>query len=322
MPQFEFIPCEITVDRSGSRINSFLKDRNVYIITQNFGGETWGKFRTEELRKEYKNIFSITNFHFNGLFPDIRYYNELDDRLLSPLHDYNSRIIFDGFVNNKSIKDVLLDFNQQKYEEYGYFSAYEKSHSVLLQRDKYVDIKFAEEFLDRANEANILFSINHPTDMVMDAYARKIAEFFDIKINISYPTDMYVNFLSHNCNAIYREIAEYHHIKYKYIDRYIVDNVIYSIEEIIEASYKQYRQQFGKILKILSDTDFSNTPEFKNIYRILYYFHRLIPQKEPCWQEFNRVSAQLEHKDGLAQRLADELENVVANRRAACNKDI
>lgn len=226
----------------------FILDVNSIVLTQPLRAKSFSWLATEELKKVKKNnVYTITNFHFSGLYPDIIYVGSMGKRLHSATGDYNSNIVLKSFLEGLNTKDCIKKFNYQTYCELGYFEKWEFAETELIERDKNVDIKFAKKFLDIIEEKGCMFSINHPTDYIFNEYAIEIAKFLGFSPR-QYPSDMFTNSLGASpWNAIYSEIAEYHHIKWKYINKYRSLGKLLNIEEFVDISYAKYSEQEEKI---------------------------------------------------------------------------
>lgn len=287
--EIEFIPFEIfaLTDTERAQLNKLLENKEQLIITLNISGEKFDKLTTQNLRQKYKNLFTITNFYFKGLFPDIIYIGDTNNRVRSAALDYNSRIVFENFLNQRNIEDCISSFSYKTYENLGFFATYEASASELLKREELVDIKYAKEFLDSMKEIGTLFTVNHPCDVIFDGYARKIASTLGWRVSSNrFPATQYPNMLSWVSCALYEEIAEYHNIKYSYNKFYSAHKKILSLEEFSRKSYELYKNQFNIIIKnhigMLENID-------KNRYQIaklVTNFYQAVMKRYPDYQGF------------------------------------
>lgn len=297
----EFLPFEVfaLTDIQRQQLNKLLEDENQIILTQNIGGEKFDKLTTKNIRQKYKNVYTITNFHFKGLFPDIIYLGDSNNRIKSAASDYNSQIVFENFIRQKTVEECTQSFHYKTYEDLGFFSAYEASASELLKREEFVDIKYAEEFLYSLQERQTIFSINHPCDATFDNYARKIAKSLDWRLSSkNFPETLYPNILSGITCALYDEIAEFHNIRYAYNNFYIIQRNFYSLEDFVRESYRAYKNQLSNILKnhlsYLKNIDENRY----NIAKLVISHYQAVMKRQPDYQGFVNMCNFLE-KQGV-----------------------
>lgn len=121
-------------------------------------------------------VFTIPNFYFSGLHPDLTYLGSLGRRLAGPLHDYHSKLAVAGYVNGIPPKELKRYFSVSSYEAAGYFGEYANSLEEMRRRDReQVDIGFAQEIEQFLRRDLCFFSFNHPTSFLFGAYVAKLA---------------------------------------------------------------------------------------------------------------------------------------------------
>jgi len=237
-----------------ANFKNFIKNEADIILTFPLS-DRFSEFSTNILKKELNNVYTITNIHFTGIFPDVTYLGTMGNRIKSPIGDYHSRIILDSFLKNLSVKECINRFNYNEYKNLGFFDVWDISVSRL--KNKEVDFNFATKFLDMIKSNLSLFTINHPTNVVFIEYAKFLCDCLYLdKINIS-PQHL-VNQLSNGAWwPIYPEIASYHNLLYETpfkfkkrvsnFDNLLEGGLYLSLEEFVEESYILYSKNSHKI---------------------------------------------------------------------------
>lgn len=189
-------------------------------------------------------LTTFTNTHFSGLHPDITYVGGMGQRVTSAMGDYHSKIVLASYAAGLSAEACLRLFNGAVYEKLGYYQEYDHSARQLLERDAACDVKFAQRFLDMVKETPTLYTMNHPTGAVFLALAEQLAASQGIEF-VSFSPAFFQNHLStSNIWPVYDEIAEYHGLKYRTPQYYLVGKGVgsrlLSRAEFVTKSYECY----------------------------------------------------------------------------------
>lgn len=140
--------------------------------------------RTSSLRENSRIVrVCVSMVFFAGLQPDIIYVGGPQDRVLSPMGDYHSRIVLLGYLTGLNPTDVLTSFDSDKlYNQLKYYDQFDLSARELVRRDLNCDIPGAPILMERVIEQPTLFTINHPMNIV---FLEIIKATFK-KLNLSY----------------------------------------------------------------------------------------------------------------------------------------
>jgi hypothetical protein len=216
---------------------------DVQIITYNLS-DAFGPLATERMRAEFPSLLTTTNVFFDGLHPDITHIGGFQERVLSPLGNYHSRIVLFGFMTGRSAQECFRLFQSKIYEQAGYFSAYERSAAELVRRDEQGDIRFAEAFLDMVREVPVMLTINHPTISVFCRFSEIICRQLNIPYD-AFPPEYFSNPLLQLAQwPIYAEIAEAAKLSYRtpmlFKPNEAAGSNYMGLREFVSASYKLY----------------------------------------------------------------------------------
>lgn len=209
-------------------------------------GPNFNEYATQALKQRIARFYTLTNIHFSGLHPDITYLGDQGGRIQSPLGDYHSKIILHSFLTGRSPHDCLARFCGKEYEKLGYYREFEKSAAELRNRDKNVDIPFAETFIGLLKEIPGLYTLNHPTPTVFQEYVLMIARHLGLKA-CRQPIELLPNYLAHSTWwPVYDEIAETHALKYRmsltFKQPAPLGGKFMELKPLIEASYQLYEK--------------------------------------------------------------------------------
>ena len=216
---------------------------NFDIIITQLLSEKYGDLATGMLEEKYPDkIVKIHNLFFEGLQPD-----NVALPIPGPTVGH-SRIILWSFFHGKTIDECSQMFSRRWYEKIGFFNAWEYSMNNLLQREKNIDVPFANELEMILRERLSFFTYNHPTKFILLQYAQKISDFIGIRQQFL-SDDCYVDYLlSETIWPVYEELAIYHQLSYK--GSYVWGRggeQWMSLEEMIRLSYTTFSKNFDKI---------------------------------------------------------------------------
>lgn len=151
-----------------------LMESSDVIVTASIGAD-WGRFATESLRNTFpKKVLSFTSVYYAGVHPDITYLGEYGERILSPLGDYHSKIVIASYLAGLSELACARKFTAAGFEEAGYLTVRDESIAEYLRRDRDVDIRWAEQFLQRVVDSPLLNTVNHPNPTAIGLLAHQI----------------------------------------------------------------------------------------------------------------------------------------------------
>jgi len=214
-------------------------------------GDRFGEYETRKLKQAMPRLLTVTNVYFSGLHPDITYIGGQGGRLQSPLGDYHSKIILHSFVTSRSKSDCLERFSGKVYEKLGMFDEFEKSKNELIGRDIGIDFPFGKIFLEMVKERPSLYTVNHPTAFVFQAYIIYLAGLLGLRAHCM-PLEILPNYLADTAWwPVYNEIGEYHSVQYsmpmvfKQPDN--LGGKFIDLEELIDRSYVDYARMGKRI---------------------------------------------------------------------------
>jgi len=198
----------------------------------------------EVIRDTYrKQVFEYSPVHFTGLHPDILILGAFRDRILSPVGDYNSRIVLSAFVSGLSQAECLDAFCAEIYDRADYFTEFQRSNETMAKREEALDddgLRFREWFVEQIKDVPLLYSVNHPNSRVFYEIAHRILD----KIGLSYRPimpEMVTNTLSSQVIwPVEREFSEAHDLAYESTPLYWRGNVPLDREEFVWRSYLAY----------------------------------------------------------------------------------
>lgn len=214
-------------------------------------GDRFGEYETRKLKQTMPRLFTVTNLYFSGLHPDITYIGGQGGRLQSPLGDYHSKIILHSFITGRSKSDCLERFAGKVYEKLGMFDEFEKSKNELIGRDIGIDFPFGKIFLEMVKERPSLYTVNHPTAFVFQAYIIYLAGLLGLRAH-RMPLEILPNYFA---NAawwpVYNEIGEYHSVQYSmpmvFKQPENLGGKFIDLEELIDRSYLDYARMEKRI---------------------------------------------------------------------------
>ncbi len=208
-----------------------------------------------------EKLVTFSNIRFDGLHPDMTYIGPFGARRQGFFSDYHSKLVISSFFSGRSERDCARLFDPIVYDKLGYFSAFSNSSQILLERDKYCDVKFAGNFLSMLANVPSLYSFNHPTGAVFLAMCSKFCSYADLKF-VNVPNEFGLNELSNSYVwPIFDCIAERNNLKYRTPDYFIGSQSFVSrsltLNEFISGCYAAYRQcDQNDMFEILSKKEF------------------------------------------------------------------
>lgn len=227
------------------RIAGLAKDDGERLIFTFPFGDKWSGISTQRLRDRYGDrCMTFTNVHFTGLHPDITYIGAMGSRVTAVMGDYHSKLILYCYASGINADDCIAMFNDRTYERIGYYGFFEASAAELRARDAECDVQFAEEFLTLVREQPALFTVNHPTDAVLQRLSQRLCAAQNIPFT-PFPTDYLTNSLADNFIwPVYDEIAERHNLAYRTPQLFLSARRSQSrgiaLREMVGSSYATY----------------------------------------------------------------------------------
>jgi hypothetical protein len=181
--------------------------------------------------------------HFAGLFPDITYLGARGQRVLSPIGDYHSRIVFRAFMQGRSQAECLQAFNAETFAEQRYFEAFDIARREWERRESRLapdDISLRSWFFERLRDRPMLYSSNHPTEAVFTEFTKR----FCTRIGLRYSRQS--NYICPNTLSfgaiwpILPELAQHHGLRYGTPHVYSNNTYMMGAEEFVWRSYQLY----------------------------------------------------------------------------------
>lgn len=168
----------------------------------------------------------------------------MGQRFTGVLRDYHSKLVLYSFASGRSAVECTNLFNAKTYERLGFLDLLASSSQELSWRDKDLDVKFAPDFFDILKQELPLFTVNHPTDSVLQALCRRLCDHVGIDYT-PFPGAALTNSLSDNCIwPVYDAVAEHHRLPYRTPQRFVVPNRAQSrslsLGEFVSRSYQGY----------------------------------------------------------------------------------
>lgn len=188
-------------------------------------------------------VIEYSPIYFGGLHPDLCYIGGQQDRVHSPVGDYNSKIVFGSFAKGLSWEDCLKQFSDENYRKIGYYAAFERSREEWRNREYALDydrVTFYNWFFQNIRSRPLLMSVNHPSAALLIEMARAFCQ----AINFKYATvheNTVPNLLMNNVIwPIADEIAAEHGISYSTGYTYWYSGIPVSLRDFIWRSYQKY----------------------------------------------------------------------------------
>jgi hypothetical protein len=164
-------------NRDGT-ISEFIERARSYdvIVTLPLSDE-FGPLATDRIRETFPDtpIVTIANIYFSGLHPDLTYIGGMARRVVGPIGDYHSKIALIAYLRGLSVNRAIALFGDATYKKLGYYNAWQTSMDELRSREETIDVTLSEDLEILLHRDHCFFSVNHPTSLVVSAYARKIA---------------------------------------------------------------------------------------------------------------------------------------------------
>lgn len=238
-------------DKPEEAFKCLIQDTNTVVLSYNHGPKFHG-YETRLLKQQIPQFYTLTNIYFSGLHPDIVYVGDQGGRIQSPLGDYHSKIILHSFLTGRSPSDCLARFHGNEYEQLGFYQEFRKAETELHDRDKGLDIPFAEKFISLLKETPCLYTVNHPTPIVFQEYVLVIAQHLGLKA-WRHPIEVLPNYLSHSTWwPVYDEIAEAHGLKYRmpltFKQPDVLGGKLMDLKQLIDRSYQIYEKTSNRLV--------------------------------------------------------------------------
>lgn len=189
---------------------------------------------------------SFTTVYFRGLHPDLEYRDVATTTVSTPIHGHHSTVVVACFLSGMSARDCLARFNGKTFERLGLFDTYATSARELLEREQHVDIRFAAEFLEMTKHAFTLWTVSHPTSIVVAALARRITGALGLGARVVDPA-AFPNDLDHSLIwPIHPVVREYHNVRYDapvtFTEARMLGGRTITLEDFVRGSYDSYAE--------------------------------------------------------------------------------
>jgi hypothetical protein len=232
--------------------------------------DQWPTICASTLRPLYKDrLVTFTNVHFEGLHPDITYMGSMGARVRGALGDYHSKLILYSYVTGRSTEDCVRLFSTTDFEAIGFYSAFERSSAILLQRDEACDVKFAQTFVEMAKTRLTMYTVNHPTDSVFLELSRLLCAHVGLEYTV-YPIEYLTNSLSDNIVwPIYERIAAHHNLSFRTPQTFLGPNTFNGRTIPLADLVTRYYATYSSIPSDEFSTAIKQMPFFAEFVRVL-----------------------------------------------------
>lgn len=168
-------------------VTNFARDRDAFlraaagadiILTAATRAPEFAEIAAATLRETTRaEVVGHVPLHFTGLFPDITYLLPRGQRLASPIGDYNSGIVVRSYLRGDTPEECLASFTEENFAALGYFEQFEAARDEWRRREERLvpgDPTLREWFLEHVLEQPLLYSVNHPTSVMLVESARRL----------------------------------------------------------------------------------------------------------------------------------------------------
>ncbi|MGO1119234.1 GSCFA domain-containing protein [Rhodovibrionaceae bacterium A322] len=153
---------ELADDSKRESHSPHLTDADV-IFSQPLRTGKYGAFSEAALQEHPRTIF-FPMVYFAGFHPDCLYVSNAKTNALiqSATGGYSSSIAVSAFLAGLSVEQTLGLYNQETYEDLGYFDVWEHSKSILLQDFARLGLEVSDLFERWQGQGLFMHTINHP----------------------------------------------------------------------------------------------------------------------------------------------------------------
>tara|TARA_Y100000766_G_scaffold279221_1_gene287102 strand:- start:1418 stop:2293 length:876 start_codon:yes stop_codon:yes gene_type:complete len=158
------------------------------IVTQPISDTYQCKFvRTNILEENFsEKILKIVNLFYAGYHPDWIYIKGNDNRIITgPMTDYHNKTILDGWKNGSSLEDVASNLRSPKYNLKKFSKVPTSSLEELKRRELEVDVAITDYIEFNLKSAQLFYTFNHPSKLLLVEYARRILERLKLDSNLN-----------------------------------------------------------------------------------------------------------------------------------------
>lgn len=235
----------VNAPEHGPVLDRLQREPDTRVVTLNASAK-FGAFGTAALREAGLPVLTYTNIRFDGLHPDIIRLHPFAGQTPIPTGIYHSRIVLKGFLEGRTVPDIVAAFYGDAYHAAGYYDVFEQSADELRRRDAACDVRFARPFLAMARRRPVLFTTDHPTQRPIVALANRICEALTGE-SINVPPDFFPNPLASDVYwPVYPEIAQALGLRYASAMQFAParagrDRPFMTLPEFVEASVAAYQ---------------------------------------------------------------------------------
>ncbi|GAB3379114.1 hypothetical protein GCM10027432_04030 [Lysobacter fragariae] len=119
-------------------------------------------------------IWTIPVIDFNAYHPDILYLRQGSSTFKGPMGDYHSAIAYASFRRGLSISDTAALFNENTYEQLGYFQYWDYERMRLLKKFKQAGLDLQSQFVNWSRDGAFMYSMNHVDVRCLHDVAKEI----------------------------------------------------------------------------------------------------------------------------------------------------
>lgn len=140
--------------------------------------------RRSDARKQHLIFPSV---YFTAFHPDFVYATENGKLFAGTLGNTNSAILVYGWKHGFSVDEVLNLFQEDVYNELGYFDHWDRSHDDFLRDSSELGMDLEAELLEWRQSGCFVHCPNHPKPPVIAGISRAILARMGIRPKISFP---------------------------------------------------------------------------------------------------------------------------------------
>ncbi|MGV6874023.1 WcbI family polysaccharide biosynthesis putative acetyltransferase [Pseudochelatococcus sp. B33] len=211
--------------------------------------DSWQPFDEQNLRERLgSRLLTYNRPNFAALHPDLVYLRGPEPR--SPVGDYHSRIVVDSFLAGMTEEQCTARFNKQEYVRMGFEDIAQKAISKLRKNDTSVDVKIADFVLENMKDREILYTSNHPTQILNSHIAKEFIGKIGIEQIPARPVMIPTVLSSNVIWPIDRDWAEIMDLSFHTESVFWHSNYMIPLEEFVIRSYALYRRSDPEKLKI------------------------------------------------------------------------
>ena len=182
------------------------------LITQPIMGEVYKKMGTDtetvkSLMKDGARLIKMPMPYFRGYYPEQFYIHDENGAIVNDCGElpapYHNKIIFWGFINNKT-SDEILNLLMAKKNMKNISKIAQDSIKEMQSREIGLDFKISDFIEKNYKEKRLFWSINHPTNLMIRHMTKEILKLLGIKKPFFQFERKYVKFLKDEFLGFYK----------------------------------------------------------------------------------------------------------------------